>query len=216
MASAFANAAITGTIQGNNTGSQPIGSISLSNGTLSVTASEAHTLPTLCSPLTFAAGTTTGSFGFSGGAVSRDASSVTFQIQSVASQTPVTCAGIAAGNQCSSTTTTGSCVWCADFSGNGTIAGTQSLSPSLVTYSATVNGTESPVDTSLGLQFVPVEPCRVADTRNATGPYGQPVLRAASTRDFVLSGRCGIPAQVSAVALNVTVVPRGPLGFLTI
>ena len=42
------------------------------------------------------------------------------------------------------------------------------------------------------------------------------MLQAASTRDFILSGRCGIPAQVSAVALNVTVVPRGPLGFLTI
>jgi hypothetical protein len=50
-----------------------------------------------------------------------------------------------------------------------------------------------------------VTPCRVIDTRNATGPYGGPALAGGSVRTFVLGGQCGIPAGASAVSLNVTV-----------
>jgi hypothetical protein len=249
LASALGFAAVTGTIQGNNSGSQPIGSINLTNGTFTVTASEAHASPSLCTPLTnafgvncsfqpnfartFSAGSTTGSFGFTGGAISREASNVTVQIQSIAVQTPVTCASTPNGSFCDNTTATatvnvtvtgqirifdtaGSCVWCADFTGTGSFNGTQSLSPSRVSYSSTVTATESPVDATTGLQFIPLEPCRIADTRLDPGPYGQPVVEGQLTRNFVLSGRCGIPSHVAAVALNVTVVPRGLLGFLTI
>jgi hypothetical protein len=67
------------------------------------------------------------------------------------------------------------------------------------------------------LVFNAVTPCRVADTRNATGPLGGPVMAANSTRSFPLpSSACGIPSGASAYALNVTVVPSGALNYLTL
>jgi hypothetical protein len=67
------------------------------------------------------------------------------------------------------------------------------------------------------LRFVPVTPCRVADTRNPTGPFGAPALAANASRSFVVpSSTCGIPATARAYSLNVTVVPHGILGYLTI
>ena len=65
--------------------------------------------------------------------------------------------------------------------------------------------------------FIPVEPCRLVDTRGATGTFGGPILAARSTRAFpVPNGACGIPADATAYAVNVTVVPTGPLQYLTI
>jgi hypothetical protein len=62
------------------------------------------------------------------------------------------------------------------------------------------------------LRFVPVTPCRVVDTRGAGGP-----LAARSSRSFTIpSGGCGIPATAQAYSLNVTVVPAGPLSYLTL
>jgi hypothetical protein len=74
------------------------------------------------------------------------------------------------------------------------------------------------VGVNAGLRFVPVTPCRVADTRLANGPFGGPVMAANSTRTFnIPASACGIPATAQAYALNVTVVPTmGPLGYLTI
>lgn len=66
------------------------------------------------------------------------------------------------------------------------------------------------------LQFVNVPPCRVVDTRGATGPFGGPVMSANSTRSFAIpQGACSIPSSAAAYSLNVTVVPRGSLNFLT-
>jgi alpha-tubulin suppressor-like RCC1 family protein len=66
------------------------------------------------------------------------------------------------------------------------------------------------------LSFYPVTPCRVADTRWAAGPLGGPFMNENSTRSFPLAqGSCGIPATVKAYSVNVTVVPRGPLQWLT-
>src|SRR6267142_1160282 len=66
------------------------------------------------------------------------------------------------------------------------------------------------------LSFVPVTPCRVADTRNANGAFGGPFLPGGTTRGFIVSNSaCNIPATAQAFSLNVTVVPHGPLGFLT-
>jgi hypothetical protein len=80
-----------------------------------------------------------------------------------------------------------------------------------------VNGYFAPPGTSGGLQFYPVSPCRVADTRQANGPFGGPELTARSSRTFTIpTGACSIPATAAAYAFNVTVVPSGPLGFLTI
>jgi hypothetical protein len=67
------------------------------------------------------------------------------------------------------------------------------------------------------LYFVPMTPCRVVDTRYANGAFGSPELAAGSTRDFAIaSGSCNIPATAAAYSLNVTVVPNGALGWLTV
>lgn len=59
-------------------------------------------------------------------------------------------------------------------------------------------------------------PCRIADTRNPSGPFGGPFLDAKSTRVFsILTSNCGIPSTATAYSLNITVVPRGPLNYLT-
>ena len=70
---------------------------------------------------------------------------------------------------------------------------------------------------SKALQFIPVSPCRVADTRNSTGPFGGPEMSAGSTREFnIPQSACSIPSTAVAYSLNVTVVPSGPLGYLTV
>ncbi len=67
------------------------------------------------------------------------------------------------------------------------------------------------------LRFVPVTPCRVADTRNPEGLFGGPALADGSTRDFPIpQSACAIPDTAQAYSLNVTVVPAGPLAFLTL
>jgi hypothetical protein len=67
------------------------------------------------------------------------------------------------------------------------------------------------------LSFVPVTPCRIADTRNAAGPFGGPALAANGTRSFVIpSSACNIPTTALAYALNFTVVPQHVLSYLTV
>ena len=68
-----------------------------------------------------------------------------------------------------------------------------------------------------GTRFVPITPCRVLDTRNAAGPFGGPFLAGGQSRSFALpQGACGLPSSAQAYSLNLTVVPHGPLGFVTI
>ncbi len=68
-----------------------------------------------------------------------------------------------------------------------------------------------------GLQFIPVPPCRVVDTRNPAGPFGGPTLTTGSMRSFAVpQGACNIPGTAQAYSLNVTVVPQGPLPYLTL
>jgi len=65
--------------------------------------------------------------------------------------------------------------------------------------------------------FVPLAPCRVVDTRNAGGTLGGPSIAGGASRIFpVPSSSCGVPGNATAYSLNVTVVPQGPLGYLTI
>jgi hypothetical protein len=67
------------------------------------------------------------------------------------------------------------------------------------------------------LQFVPVTPCRVVDTRNAAGPLGGPALVAKQTRSFPIpQSTCGIPATAAAYSLNVTAIPDVWLGYITV
>ncbi len=66
------------------------------------------------------------------------------------------------------------------------------------------------------LAFYPVTPCRIADTRGASGPFGGPEMAAKSTRSFPIpASGCNIPATAAAYSLNVTVVPDGVLSYLT-
>jgi hypothetical protein len=70
---------------------------------------------------------------------------------------------------------------------------------------------------STPLVFNTVAPCRVVDTRTATGPLGGPVLAASSARSFpIASGSCGIPASATAYAVNVTAMPTSTLSYLTL
>ena len=63
------------------------------------------------------------------------------------------------------------------------------------------------------LQFVPATPCRLVDTRTSGGP-----IQGGTWQSFpvVQEGNCNIPNTAAAYSLNVTVVPQGPLGYLTI
>jgi len=81
-----------------------------------------------------------------------------------------------------------------------------------------INGYFAPPSAS-GLQFYPLTPCRAADTRTFagfTGSQGPPYLAGGTSRNFQVSGLCGVPSTAAAYSLNVTVVPRtGELGYLT-
>ena len=115
--------------------------------------------------------------------------------------------------------------WMAISAGsNGTGNGTVSVNVSPDTSAAPRSGTltiagqtftvtETAQAASL---FVPITPCRIADTRNANGLFGGPALVAQTSRDFAIpSSACNIPANATAYSLNIAVVPRGPLGYLT-
>jgi hypothetical protein len=127
--------------------------------------------------------------------------------------------------------------WSNDRGGSGTATGTTAWSiagillqtgENRITVTARDNalniGTDSilityqpPNDPGGALRFVPVTPCRVVDTRNPAGPLGGPSLAANQTRVFPIpSSTCGVPAEAQAYSLNVTVVPYGFLGYLTV
>jgi uncharacterized repeat protein (TIGR03803 family) len=93
-----------------------------------------------------------------------------------------------------------------------TYSGDSQYGGSIGIFSQLVN----PVPTAV--QFVPVMPCRVVDTRNPDGLFGGPAISGGTFRTFAISGSpcTGIPATATAYSLNVTVVPPGPLGYLTI
>ena len=66
------------------------------------------------------------------------------------------------------------------------------------------------------LAFYPLTPCRVVDTRGAAGALGGPEMEAKSVRSFALpAGGCPVPSNAAAYSMNVTVVPDGPLPYLT-
>jgi hypothetical protein len=70
---------------------------------------------------------------------------------------------------------------------------------------------------SSATHFVPVTPCRVADTRNPNGPFGGPAISAGTFRDFVIpNSACGIPSAAAAYSMTVAVVPSGELGYVTL
>jgi len=80
-----------------------------------------------------------------------------------------------------------------------------------------INGYFAPADAP-PQEFYPMRPCRVADTRASSGftsPFGAPSLVGGATRVFPVQSTCGIPTAAEAYSLRMTVVPPGPLGYLT-
>jgi hypothetical protein len=74
------------------------------------------------------------------------------------------------------------------------------------------------------LQFYPLPPCRVLDTRlisnggsfppNST--FGSPSLDGVNGRSYPIpSSSCSVPAKAAAYSFNLTAVPQGALGFVT-
>jgi hypothetical protein len=75
----------------------------------------------------------------------------------------------------------------------------------------------------VGIQFVPVTPCRLYDTRPSHGGSGP--IQGGTTMPFNLpqlaqSGPCAMTgldlSTASAYSLNITVIPQGTLGYLTL
>ena len=66
--------------------------------------------------------------------------------------------------------------------------------------------------------FYTLTPCRIADTRNPANLSGSggPALAGGNSREFRVTGVCGIPADARAVAANVTVAFPGSAGYLTV
>jgi hypothetical protein len=101
----------------------------------------------------------------------------------------------------------------------GSITGSLTITDNATGSSQTVilTGTATAASTTSELQFISINPCRIADTRNANGAFGGPELAAASTRTFTIpQSACGIPSTAAAYALNATVVPGASLGYLTV
>jgi len=79
-----------------------------------------------------------------------------------------------------------------------------------------VPGTPSCANANAPMMFYTLAPCRVLDTRNASGPYGGPAIPAQDFRTFFVLNRCGIPSDARAVAANLTVVSPSANGNLRI
>jgi hypothetical protein len=82
-----------------------------------------------------------------------------------------------------------------------------------------INAYFAPVSGST-LAFYPLAPCRVADTRKSSFPpgLGPPFLQGLQERVFPILAAisCNIPNTAAAYSLNFSVVPHGPLGYMTV
>jgi hypothetical protein len=104
-----------------------------------------------------------------------------------------------------------------DVTGSGNPAGVTMTGPKTVT--ANFIGNPAPVIVG-PLLFVPVTPCRLMDTRpgqGTSGAFGPPSLVGGLARTIPSpAGRCDIPSGAAAYSFNVTVVPKGVLGYVTL
>ena len=63
--------------------------------------------------------------------------------------------------------------------------------------------------------FQPIGPCRLFDTRNASGAdAASPILGPGETRSMALQGRCSIPAGAMSLAINMTTTGQTASGEL--
>jgi Putative Ig domain len=61
------------------------------------------------------------------------------------------------------------------------------------------------------LAFFPLPPCRIVDTRNSGGP-----IPGHQEHDFSIPGNCGIPSDAQAYSFNITALPSGPVGYVSV
>ena len=62
------------------------------------------------------------------------------------------------------------------------------------------------------LRFFPLTPCRLVDTR-----FGEaPALQGKMSRDFQVQGKCGIPVNAKAGALNAVILAPQTEGYITL
>jgi uncharacterized repeat protein (TIGR01451 family) len=141
-----------------------------------------------------------------------------------------TCAA-SAGSSCASASGTGALNTTVDLvaSGTATFAVTATASATAtgsISNTATVAppaggldpvpGNNSATDTNarVGGSFYTVPPCRLIDTRGPVGEFGSPPLTASGSRTFQVAGHCGVPANATAVAINLTVTAPTDAGYL--
>lgn len=122
----------------------------------------------------------------------------------------------------------------ASGSGNGSVGfsvlanpGTSSRAATLTiagrSFEITQAGTDIGQQTE-GLTFVSLPPCRILETRQEynfegrTGVFGPPFLTRGETRTLPMNGSnvCPIPTSARAYVVNVTLVPRGSVDFVTL
>ena len=104
--------------------------------------------------------------------------------------------------------------WAGDAAGSNAQVGVVMSKAIGVTAVFVGGSTTSPTG---GLHFVPVSPCRVVDTRNAAGAFGGPIVSGGVARSFPIpQSNCGVPSTARAYSLNITVVPSGGLGYVSI
>ncbi|MFN7936909.1 MAG: BACON domain-containing protein [Bryobacteraceae bacterium] len=74
------------------------------------------------------------------------------------------------------------------------------------------------------LRFVPLAPCRLMETRaeynyeGRTGAFGPPYVKAGETRTLTPSNStvCQVPTTARAFVLNITLIPRSGVDFVTL
>jgi len=59
------------------------------------------------------------------------------------------------------------------------------------------------------LPFIGLQPCRVADTRGNGAPIQGGIFTNSESRNWMVSGICGIPSGAGAISVNFTVVAAG-------
>jgi Putative binding domain, N-terminal len=112
----------------------------------------------------------------------------------------------------------------ASGTGNGTVSYSVAANASCVgrSGSLTVAGRTFTVSQAVGgscvvtgSRFYTVTPCRVLDTRKASGPLGGPIMSAGAQRVVpITTSSCGVPAAAKSVAVNVTAVQPSADGSL--
>jgi hypothetical protein len=117
--------------------------------------------------------------------------------------------------------------------GNGSVAftvlanpgaGERSATLTIAGKSFTVNQAGTAGQLATGLTFVSLAPCRILETRQdynfegRTGVFGPPFMARGDTRTLPMNGSslCPIPTSAKAYVINVTLVPRGSVDFVTV